>query len=118
VLSRARPTICAAEAVKPALGTPTSTGLLASMDAVSAAALIANADAVTTRSGVGGALLVGGITVVLALKLLFALGTPWRGPIGISGCPLDAVVQDVNGGYFTPDGSSPRAVGRAVSSAW
>ena len=67
---------------------------------MSAAALIANADVVTTRSDVGGALLVGGITVVLALKLLFALGTPWRGPIGVTGRLLDAVVHDLNSGHF------------------
>ena len=115
------------QAARPALGTPTSTELLAALDAltndrrarlaaashqlpvlyvvvlaVSGAALIVNAAALTLRSGWRAALLVGGLSAVvgLALALLFALGTPWRGPITVSGQPIDNVVQDLNAGYF------------------
>jgi hypothetical protein len=117
------------QAVRPALGTPTSTELLAALDAltndrrarlaaashqlpvlyvvvlaVSGAALIVNAAALTLRSGWRAALLIGGLSVVigLALALLFALGTPWRGPITVSGRPIDNVVQDLIAGYFHP----------------
>jgi hypothetical protein len=38
----------------------------------------------------------------LSLALLFALGTPWRGPISVSGQPIDAVARDLNTGYFHP----------------
>jgi len=34
--------------------------------------------------------------------LLFALGTPWRGSITVSGQPIDAVVRDLDIGYFHP----------------
>jgi len=45
---------------------------------------------------------VGGVSVVigLSLALLFALGTPWRGTITVSGHPIDAVVRDLGLGYF------------------
>jgi hypothetical protein len=36
------------------------------------------------------------------MALLFALGTPWRGPIVVSGHPLDAVIRDLANGYFRP----------------
>ena len=39
---------------------------------------------------------------VAADSVLFALGTPWRGPITVSGQPIDAVVRDLNTGYFHP----------------
>jgi len=54
--------------------------------------------------GAAAALLVGGLVAVigLSLALLFALGTPWRGPITVSGQPIDAVVRDLNIGYFHP----------------
>src|SRR5580693_4808457 len=117
------------QAARPALGTPTSSELLAALDAltndrrarlaaashqlpvlyvvvlaVSGAALIVNAAALTLRSGWRAALLVGGLSAVigLGLALLFALGTPWRGPITVSGQPIDAVVRDLNIGYFHP----------------
>ncbi|MGC1565250.1 MAG: hypothetical protein WA794_04435 [Trebonia sp.] len=38
----------------------------------------------------------------LSLALLFALGTPWRGAITVSGQPIDSVTQGLNTGYFTP----------------
>ena len=68
------------------------------------AALIVNAAALTLRSGQRAALLVGGLAAVigLSLALLFALGTPWRGPITVSGQPIDTVVRDLNTGYFHP----------------
>ena len=118
-----------AQAARPALGTPASTELLAALDALtndrrdrlaaashqlpvlyvvvlvlSGAALIINAAALTLRSGWRPALLVGGVAVVvgLSLALLFALGTPWRGAITVSGQPIDAVVRDLNLGYFHP----------------
>jgi hypothetical protein len=118
-----------AQAARPGLGTPASTELLAALDALtndrrdrlatashqlpvlyvvvlalSGAALIVNAAALTLRSGMRPALLVGGVSVVigLSLALLFALGTPWRGPITVSGHPIDSVVRDLNQGYFHP----------------
>ena len=118
-----------AQAARPALGTPASTELLASLDALtndrrarlaaashelpalyvvvlvlSGAALIVNATALTLRGGLRPALLVGGLSVVigLSLALLFALGTPWRGPITVSGQPIDTVIRDLNAGYFHP----------------
>ncbi|HEY6309253.1 MAG TPA: hypothetical protein VIY52_00380 [Streptosporangiaceae bacterium] len=118
-----------AQAARPGLGTATSTELLASLDAVtndrrarlaaashelpalyvvvlalSGMALIANAAVLTARSGLRPALLVGGLSAVigLSLALLFALGTPWQGPITVSGQPIDAVVQDLTVGYFHP----------------
>jgi hypothetical protein len=116
------------EAARPGLGTPTSTELLASLDAVtsdrrarlaaasrelpalyvitlvvSGIALIANASGLTIRASRRAALLVGGLSVVIGLSvaLLFALGTPWRGPISVSGHPIDAVIKDLTTGYFT-----------------
>jgi hypothetical protein len=66
--------------------------------------LIVNAAALTLRSGWRPALLVGAVSVVigLSLALLFALGTPWRGAITVSGQPIDSVVRDLNLGYFHP----------------
>jgi hypothetical protein len=42
------------------------------------------------------------LTVVIArsVALLFSLATPWRGAIHVSGHPIDAVVKDLNTGYF------------------
>jgi hypothetical protein len=105
------------QAARPTLGTPASTELLASLDALTSdrrarlaaasrqlPALIVNTTALTLRSGRRAALLVGGLAAVigLSLALLFALGTPWRGPITVSGQPIDAVVHDLNIGYFHP----------------
>jgi hypothetical protein len=117
------------QAARPTLGTPASTELLVSLDALTSdrrarlaaashqlpvlyvavlvltgAALIVNATTLTLRSGWRSALLVGGLAAVIGLSvaLLFALGTPWRGPITVSGQPIDAVVRDLNIGYFHP----------------
>ena len=118
------------QAARPALGTPASTELLASLDALTSdrrarlaaasrqlpalfvavlllagAALIVNTTALTLRSGRrAAALLTGGLVAVigLSLALLFALGTPWRGPITVSGQPVDAVVRDLDIAYFHP----------------
>lgn len=67
-------------------------------------ALIANAAALTIRTRRRVAVLIGGLTVVIGLSiaLLFALGTPWRGPIVVSGHPIDAVIHDLVSGYFHP----------------
>ena len=69
---------------------------------LSAIALIANASALTIRSRVRSAFLSGGLVSVVGLSmgLLFALGTPWRGPITVSGLPLDNVLRDLANGYF------------------
>lgn len=66
--------------------------------------MIVNAAVLTLRSGRRSALLVGGLAAVigLSLALLFALGTPFRGPVNVSGQPIDAVVRDLNIGYFHP----------------
>jgi hypothetical protein len=116
-----------AEAARTELGTPASTELLVSLDAVSGGrrqrvaaasrqipvlyvvtlvaggvALIANAGALGFRSSVRTSLLVVGLAVVvgLSLALLFALGAPWRGPLIVSGHPIDAVVRDLQTGVF------------------
>jgi hypothetical protein len=115
------------QSIRPGLGTPTSTELLASVDAltserrarlaaasrvlpllyvitliVAGAALLANAGALTLRSGHGGLFLLGGLATVvgLSLALLFALGAPWGGTVVVSGHPLDAVIVDLRNGYF------------------
>jgi hypothetical protein len=36
------------------------------------------------------------------MALLFALGTPWRGSITVSGQPIDSAVHDLTVGYFHP----------------
>src|SRR5206468_11451333 len=74
-------------------------------------ALIVNTTALTLRSSRRAALLVGGLAAVIGLSvaLLFALGTPWRGPITVSGQPIDAVVRDLNIGYFHPLSRPARA---------
>jgi hypothetical protein len=116
-----------AQAARPALGTPASTELLASLDALtndrrarlaaashqlpalyvavlafSGLALIANTTILTLRGGWRPALLVTGLSIVvgLSLALLFALGTPWQGPITVSGRPIDSVAYDLTVGYF------------------
>ena len=116
-----------AEAARTELGTPASTELLASLDAVTSGrrqrvaaasreipvlyvvtlvvagvALIANAGALGFRSSLRTALLVVGLAVVvgLSLALLFSLGAPWRGPLIVSGHPIDAVVNDLQAGFF------------------
>jgi hypothetical protein len=117
-----------AEAARTELGTPASTELLASLDAVTSArrqriaaasrqipvlyvvtlvvggaALIANAGALSVRSSPRTSLLVVGLAVVvgLSLALLFSLAGPWRGPLVVSGHPIDDVVDDLQTGYFT-----------------
>jgi hypothetical protein len=119
--------IVRAQAARPVLGTPASTELLAALDgltsdrrdrlaaasrelpalyvitlAVTGAALIANASVLTIRAHRRAASVVGGLAVVvgLSMALLFALGTPWRGPITVSGHPIDAVIRDLTTGYF------------------
>jgi hypothetical protein len=65
-------------------------------------ALVANAGALGFRSSVRTALLVVGLAIVvgLSLALLFALGGPWRGPLIVSGRPIDAVLRDLQSGVF------------------
>jgi hypothetical protein len=119
--------IVRAEAARPELGTPAGTELLVSLDAVTGSrrqrmaaaarqipvlyvvtlvaggvALIANAGALGFRSSVRTSLLVVGLAAVvgLSMALLFALGAPWRGPLIVSGQPIDAVVSDLQTGVF------------------
>jgi hypothetical protein len=116
-----------AEAARPELGTPTSSELLASLDAVtvgrrtriaaaarqlpvlyvvtlvaSGVALVSNAGALTFRSTVRTSLLVVGLACVVGLSvaLLFALSGPWEGPLVATGQPIDRVVQDLEAGFF------------------
>ena len=116
-----------AEAARNELGTPASTELLASVDAVttirrarvaaaareipalyvvtlvaSGLALIVNAGALAFRSSLRTSLLVVGLAGVvgLSLALLFSLSAPWRGPLTVSGHPIDAVVRDLQTGFF------------------
>lgn len=116
-----------AEAARSEIGTPASGELLAAMDAVSSSrrariaaaareiptlyvltlvvsglALILNAGALTVRSSLRTALLTTGLAIVvgLSLALLFSITAPWSGPLGVSGHPLDAVIRDLNAGFF------------------
>jgi hypothetical protein len=116
-----------AEAARPALGTPASTELLASLDAVtvgrrtriaaaerqlpvlyvvtlvaSGVALVANAGALIYGSSVRTSFLVVGLACVvgLSLALLFALAAPWEGALIASGQPIDGVVRDLDAGFF------------------
>ena len=115
------------EAARSELGTPASTELLASVDAVtsirrariaaadreipalyvvtlvaSGVALIANAGALAFRSSTRTAMLVVGLASVVGLSfaLLFSLSAPWRGPLTVSGDPIDAIVRDLDTGFF------------------
>ncbi len=36
------------------------------------------------------------------MALLFALASPWDGPLIVTGHPLDAMVRDLQSGYFPP----------------
>ena len=118
-----------AEAARPGLGTPASTELLVALDALTSSrrtrvaaatreiptlyvvtlvasglALIANAGALAFLSSLRTSLLVLGLASVvgLSLALLFALSAPWRGPLIVSGHPIDAVVHDLQTGFFDP----------------
>jgi hypothetical protein len=115
------------EAARSELGTPASTELLVSLDAVTGGrrervaaasreipvlyvvtlvvagvALLAASGAVGVRSSARTALLAGGLAVVvgLCLALLISLAAPWRGPLVVSGHPLDVVVRDLQSGLF------------------
>jgi hypothetical protein len=111
-----------------AVGTPGSTELLAAVDAVSSGrrgrladgsrelpalyivtlivsglALVANAGAIVSAVSRRSALLVAGLTIVVALSLalLCALTGPFRGALAVSGEPIDAVIDDLRTGFFT-----------------
>jgi hypothetical protein len=117
-----------AEAARAELGTPASTELLASLDAVTSTrreriaassreipalyvitliaaglALIFNAGALTFRSSARTAVLAGGLACVvgLSLALLFSITAPWRGPMVVDGHPIDEVVHDLRDGFFS-----------------
>jgi hypothetical protein len=115
------------EAARPELRTPASTELLIALDALTSSrrarvaaaareiptlyvltlvasglALIANAGALAFRSSLRTSLLVAGLASVvgLSLALLFSLSAPWRGPLTVSGHPIDAVVHDLQTDLF------------------
>jgi hypothetical protein len=115
------------QAARAGIGSPASTELLASLDSVTSTrrariteasreipalyvftlvaagmALIFNAGALTVRSGLRTALLAGGLACVvgLSLALLFAMTAPWRGPLVVSGDPIDVVISDIESGFF------------------
>jgi hypothetical protein len=123
------------EAARPELGTSASTELLVSLDSVTNArrarvaaasrevpalylvtlvvsglALIVNAGALVFRSSLRTSLLVVGVASVvgLSLALLFSLSAPWRGPLIVSGHPLDAIIRDLESGFFR---GAPQAAG-------
>ncbi|MEV7618424.1 hypothetical protein [Streptomyces sp. NPDC089799] len=116
-----------AEAGRPEPGNPASSELLLSLDSVTNSrrarvaaasrdvptlyvitlvvaglALIVNAGALVFRSSLRTSLLVLGIACVvgLSLALLFALTSPWSGPLTVSGHPLDLIVGDLKSGFF------------------
>lgn len=115
------------QSVRPTVGIPSSEELLTNLDAmttqrrlrlaaasrslpvfyavlvvVTGLALIVNTSVVGARGGKHAALVTLSLTIVIALSvaLLFALATPWRGPIGMSGHPIDSVITDLKTGYF------------------
>jgi hypothetical protein len=115
------------EAARSELGTPASTELLTSVDAVSSArrarlaeasrhipvlyvvtliaaglALVGNAGALAYRASLRSSVLLTGLATVvgLSLALLFALTAPWRGPLIVDGNPLDSVLADLRSGFF------------------
>jgi hypothetical protein len=116
------------EAARTELGTPVSTELLASVDAittgrrariaaasrdlptlyvvtlvVSGIALILNAGALVVRVGRRASLLVVGLAVVvgLSLALLFSISGPWRGPLVVPTQPMTDVIDDLQRGFFS-----------------
>jgi hypothetical protein len=116
-----------AEAARPELGSPASSELLTSLDAVTSSrrarvaaasrdipalyvgtlvvsglALIVNAGALTFRSRLRTSVLVVGLAMVvgLSLALLFSVTAPWRGPLAVSGHPIDAIIRDLDSGLF------------------
>ncbi|MET0839975.1 MAG: hypothetical protein ABWY19_14415 [Marmoricola sp.] len=116
-----------AEAARPEIGSAASSELLTSLDATtgsrrariaaasrqiptlyvgtlvaSGLALILNAGALTFRSRLRTSLLVGGLAMVvgLCLALLFSITAPWRGPIVVGGHPIDAIIHDLETGFF------------------
>jgi hypothetical protein len=120
-----------AEAARKELGTPASTELLASVDAitqgrrariaaadrqlpvlyvltlvVSGIALVANAGALTVRASLRTSFLVTSLAAVvgLSLALLISLTGPWSGPLVVNGNPMDAVARDLRTGFFTAGG--------------
>ena len=115
------------EAARSEIGSSASTELLASLDAVttlrrhrvaaaehqipllyvvtlvaSGVALIVNAGALAIRASVRTTSLVLGLAIVvgMSLGLLFSLSAPWRGPLIVSGEPIDTVVRDLRAGFF------------------
>lgn len=115
------------QAARAGIGSPASTDLLASLDAVTSTrrarvaessreipalyvltlvaagmALLFNAGALTVRSGLRTAVLAGGLACVvgLCLALLFSITAPWRGPLVVSGSPVDVVISDLESGFF------------------
>lgn len=115
------------QAARAGIGSPASTELLASLDAVTSTrrarvaessreipalyvltlvaagmALLFNAGALTVRSGLRTAVLAGGLACVvgLSLALLFSITAPWRGPLVVSGSPVDVVISDLESGFF------------------
>ncbi len=116
-----------AQASRSVLGTPASTELLSSLDAITSdrrarlavashelpglyvvtlavtgLALIVNANIIALRGSRRSAVLVAGLPIIvgLSLALLFAIGSPWRGAIVVSSQPIDSVVQNLQTGYF------------------
>jgi hypothetical protein len=115
------------QSARPTIGNPTSSELLTNLDAmttqrrlrlaaasrslpdfyavlviVTGLALIVNTSVVGTRGGKHAAVVTLSLTIVIALSvaLLFALATPWRGAIEVSGHPIDSVIADLRTGYF------------------
>jgi hypothetical protein len=116
-----------AQASRSVLGTPASTELLSSLDAITSdrrarlavashelpglyvvtlaltgLALIVNAEVIALRGNRRTALLVSGLPIIvgLSLALLFAIGSPLRGAIVVSAQPIDSVIQNLQTGYF------------------
>jgi hypothetical protein len=116
------------EAARPELGSSESTELLVTLDSVTSSrrarlaaasrdvpalyvvtlmvsglALIVNAGALIFRSSRRTSLLIMGVAGVvgLSLALLFSLSAPWRGPLVVSGHPLDGIIADLESGFFT-----------------
>jgi hypothetical protein len=71
---------------------------------ITGAALVMNAGVLTLRASHHSLALIGGLAVVIGLStaLILGISTPWQGLVAVRGHSLDAVLVDLQSGYFHP----------------